>query len=331
MPRPSVSRFATRMIGPSTCAERLGHPADEQRRHQAREEAARPDDRGLEPADGLRHLAVQASGRIEPHAPDLPAVALPRVDLDLPCRAGAVGELRANRRVLDAGRPDAAAAAEQRPQTVDGREEVAAVLLHHRQQEVSAGVARQPRVLERREPRQQDAARLGLVARQGQRALEDVAGRQHAELVAQHPRAAAAVEHGDDRVDLQPGVGLQAAEQARESRAATDASDLDLAQAHEAHSTPACGRRLAAGGSLFRPTPYARRLPPRCSPGPKTRPAFRSRRWRARRGPGRREGRLWRGPPSGARSDEPGHDWRLTGRPQPRVASRSTRITSVPR
>ena len=43
---------------------------------------------------------------------------------------------------LDAHRPDAAAAAQQRAQAVDRGEEVAAVLLHHRQQQVAAGVAR---------------------------------------------------------------------------------------------------------------------------------------------------------------------------------------------
>ena len=56
------------------------------------------------------------------------------------------------------------------------------------------------RVLERRQPREQHAPRLARVARQRERALEDVARRQHAELVAQLPGAAAAVEHRDDGV-----------------------------------------------------------------------------------------------------------------------------------
>ena len=119
-----------------------------------------------------------------------------------------------------------------RAQAVDGGQEVAAVLLHHRQQQVAAGVPGQPRVLERRQPRQQDAPRLGFVARQRQRALEHVARRQHAELVAQHAAAAAAVEHRDDGVQPQPRVALQAAEQAGQPGAAAEAADVELAELH---------------------------------------------------------------------------------------------------
>jgi hypothetical protein len=50
---------------------------------------------------------------------------------------------------------------------------------------------------------------LALVARERQRALQHVAGRQHAELVAQLAGAAAAVEHRDHGVELQPRVVLQ--------------------------------------------------------------------------------------------------------------------------
>ena len=70
-----------------------------------------------------------------------------------------------------ADRPHAAAAAEQRAQPVDGVEEVAAVALHHRQQQVAAGVAAELGVLERRQAREQDAARLAGVARERERAL----------------------------------------------------------------------------------------------------------------------------------------------------------------
>ena len=63
-----------------------------------------------------------------------------------------------------------------RAQPVDRGQEVPAVLLHHRQQQVAAGVAAEARVLERRQPRQQHAPRLAFVARQRQRALEHVAG-----------------------------------------------------------------------------------------------------------------------------------------------------------
>ena len=138
--------------------------------------------------------------RLEPDPPhELPG-RLAGVDFDFAARRRSVAVLGADRRLLHADRPDAAAAAEQRAQAVDGVEEVAAVALHHRQQQVAAGVAAEPRVLERRQPRQQHAPRLARVARQRQRALEDVARRQHAELVAQTARAAAAVEHRDDGV-----------------------------------------------------------------------------------------------------------------------------------
>ena len=88
------------------------------------------------------------------------------------------------------------------------------------------------RVLERRQPREQHAPRLARVARQRQRALEDVARRQHAQLVAQLARAAAAVEHRDDGVGVQPRIGLQSAEQARQTGAAAEAADVQLAQTH---------------------------------------------------------------------------------------------------
>ena len=88
------------------------------------------------------------------------------------------------------------------------------------------------RVLERRQPRQQHAPRLGLVARQRQRALQHVARRQHAELVAQHAAAAAAVEHRDHGVEPQPRVALQAAQQAGQTGAAAEAADVELAELH---------------------------------------------------------------------------------------------------
>ena len=144
--------------------------------------------------------------RLEPDPPDEAARRLSGVDFDFAARHRAVAVLRAHRRLLHADRPDAAAAAEQRAQAVDGVEKIAAVALHHRQQQVAAGVAAELGVLERRQPRQQHAARFARVARQRQRALQDVARRQHAELVAQLPGAAAAVEHRDDGVQVQPGI-----------------------------------------------------------------------------------------------------------------------------
>ena len=87
-------------------------------------------------------------------------------------------------------------------------------------------------VLQHRQPRQQQRAGLALVARQRQRALEDVARRQHAELVAQLTGRAAGVEHRHDRVQIDPRVVLQPAEQAGQSRAATEAPDSQDAHPH---------------------------------------------------------------------------------------------------
>ena len=104
-------------------------------------------------------------------------------------------------------------------------------------------MAGEPLVLERGQPRKQHAPRLGLVARERQGALEDIARRQHAELVAQHARAAAAVEHGDDRVQPEPGIALQTAEKTGESGAAPEAGDLDLSELHSRHIVDAAGTK----------------------------------------------------------------------------------------
>jgi len=94
-------------------------------------------------------------------------------------------------------------------------------------------VAAEARVLfERRQPRQEHAARLAFVASQGQRTLQHVARRQHAQLIAQLPRAAAAVEHRDDGIEAKPRVRLQPAKQARQPGASAEASDVQLAQSH---------------------------------------------------------------------------------------------------
>ena len=58
------------MIGPRTGRKRVGDAAHEQRRHQARVEAARPDDHGIEAADRLGHRRVNHGRRLEPHALD---------------------------------------------------------------------------------------------------------------------------------------------------------------------------------------------------------------------------------------------------------------------
>src|SRR5262245_44435093 len=94
-------------------------------------------------------------GRLEPDALDEPARRLRRVHFDLaaPDRSSAV--LRADGGLLNSHRPDAAAASEQRTQAVDGVDEIAAVPLHHRQQQVSTGVSTEFRMFERRYTRQQ--------------------------------------------------------------------------------------------------------------------------------------------------------------------------------
>ena len=117
-------------------------------------------------------------------------------------------------------------------QPFDRGQEIAAVALHHREQQVAAGVTAEARMLERRQPREQHPARFALVARHRQRAAQHVARRQHAELVAQLTRAAAAVEHRDDGVQRQPGIGLESAEQAGQTGAAPETADIEPAQLH---------------------------------------------------------------------------------------------------
>ena len=141
MPRPSVSRFATRPPGPFTSAIASRDAAHEQRRHQAGVEAARPDDDGVEPRDGLGGGGMDRRRRLEPEAR---AIALPpRCPASTSTSPCVMGRRRTRRRAgaFGAHRPHAARAAEQRAQAVDGGQEVAAVLLHHRQQQVAAGVA----------------------------------------------------------------------------------------------------------------------------------------------------------------------------------------------
>ena len=182
------------------------------------------------------HRGMNRRRRLEPDARHVMAARVSLVDFDFAARDLAVGVFGAERRLLDADRPHVAAAAEQGAQAVDGGEKVAAVALHHRQQQVAAGVAAEPRVLERRQPREQHAARLAFVARQRQRAPQHVAGRQHAELVAQLAGAAARVEHRHDGVEAQPGIAFQTAEQARQAGAAAETAKVDFTKSHKANS-----------------------------------------------------------------------------------------------
>src|SRR5438552_11949585 len=113
----------------------------------------------------------------------------------------------------------------------------------------------EPRVLERRQARQQDLPRLARVARERQRALEDVTRRQHAELVAELSRTAAAVEHRHDRRDVEPGVVLEAAEEAWQTGPAAEAADVHSPKTHAVNCNEASPQppsdRLAARRRIF--------------------------------------------------------------------------------
>ena len=213
----------------------LRHALHQQGRHQAGVEASGTNHDRVERAQRLRHRRVHGDLRVQPDALDAAPLRLLGVDRHLAARPRPVLVLRADGRMLDAHRPDAPAAVEQRAQRIDRGQEVPAAALHHRQQEVPARVAAQTSVLQRRQPREQHAARLGLVARQGQRAAQHVAGRQDPDLVAELPRAAAAVERGDDGVDPDPGILLQPADQAGQAGASAEAPDVQLRELHPSH------------------------------------------------------------------------------------------------
>ena len=178
---------------------------------------------------------------LEPEPGDHVAGRLAGIDFDFTTRRAAVAVLRADAGGLDADRPDVAGNAEQRSEPLDSGKEIAAVSLHHRQQQVAAGVAAKTRVFERRQPRQEYPPRFPLVARHRQRAAQDVAGGQHAKLVAQLTGTAAAVEHGDHGVQRDPGIAFESTEQAGKPRAAPETPDIDTAQLH--------GHPIALGGA----------------------------------------------------------------------------------
>ena len=221
--------------------------AHEQRRHQAGEEASGADEHGIELANGARDDRVDRRLRLEPQTPHLLTGLLSGIHLHLATRLRPVAVLRADGRRLHAHGPYAAAASEQPTQAIHRRQEVAAVLLHHGEQQIAAGVSGQAIVLlERRQPREQHAARLAFVARERQGALEHVAGGEHTQLVTQLPRAAAAVEHGHHGIHTQPRIVLEPAEQARKAGAAAEAADVEVPQLHRAIVRPPS--RLAAAG-----------------------------------------------------------------------------------
>jgi hypothetical protein len=217
---------------PAHLRERLAHAAHQQRRHQAGEEAARPDDDGVEAADRLATAGWIDTGRARARAggPAPPLCRRPP-----PPRRAWPSRRRTRRRATPARRsparhgPGTRAAA----QAVHGaRKSPLYCSIIDSSRLPPVWPASRVMMLEHRQPRQQHAARLALVARERERALQHVARRQHAQLVAQLSGAAAAVEHRDDGVHLEPGIRLEPAQQARKPGAAADAADVQLAQLH---------------------------------------------------------------------------------------------------
>ena len=102
--------------------------------------------------------------RLEPDLPHEAARRLPGIHFHLAARHRSIPVLGAHRSRLHADGPHAPATSEQRAQAVHRVEEVAAVPLHHRQQQVAAGVAAEACMLERRQPRQEHSPRFARVA-----------------------------------------------------------------------------------------------------------------------------------------------------------------------
>ncbi len=132
--------------------QRFLDAAHEKRRHQAGEEAARADDDRVERTNGPGNDRMNGHLRLEPDPSDLVPACLPRVDFDFTASKCPVRVLGADRRALDADGEYAPAASEKAAQSIHGSEEVAAVGLHHREQQIAAGVTGEPIVLlERRQ------------------------------------------------------------------------------------------------------------------------------------------------------------------------------------
>ena len=189
----------------------------------------------MEGGNGGGGRRVDADHWLKPNPADPAPLALLGVNFHLTARRRSVFVFGAHGRLLDTDGPDASYAIEQGSQAIDGGEKVAAVLFHHRQQQVPAGVTTELVVLEAREPGQQDPSCLGLVARQRQCTPEDVTRWQHAKLVPQHAGAATAVEHGDNRIHPKPWVVLETADQTRQTGPSTETTDIETPQPHLAH------------------------------------------------------------------------------------------------
>ncbi len=219
---------------PADLANGLSNALHQQDRHEAGVEAPGSDDHRVKPSNRFSHGGMHPDLGFQPDASDSAAVRLLRINGHLTDRRGRVVVLSAHAGVLDADRPHAPLAVEQRAERVDGRKEIAAELLHHREQEVATGVAAQASVLETRQTRQQNATGLVLVACQRKRALEYVTWRQHAKLVAQLTGAAPAIEHRDDGIGMDPGVVLEPTDQTGQASSTTETSDVEPAKLHAA-------------------------------------------------------------------------------------------------
>ena len=155
------------------------------------------------------------------------------IDFDFTARRAAVAVLRADAGGLDADRPDVAGDAEQRsrsPSTAARKSPLYRSIIDS---------SRLPPVWPPRRACSSVGSRDSST-RRASRSLRAIAsahcrtspGGQHAELVAELTGAAAAVEHRDDGVQREPGIGLEATEQAGKSGAAAETPDIDPAQLH---------------------------------------------------------------------------------------------------
>src|SRR4029453_10897541 len=136
-------------------AERLGHSTHEKDWHQARVEASRANQDGIELADRLGDRWVDPDGRLEPDTLDETARRLSGIDFDFPTSHRAVTVFGADGPLPDADGPPPSPAAEQGTKAIHGVEEVPAIPPHHREKQVPAGVAPKASVFERRQTSQQ--------------------------------------------------------------------------------------------------------------------------------------------------------------------------------
>src|SRR5688572_23823295 len=224
-------------LGPS---DRFRDAFHEEVRQDAAVEVAGTDDDAVGGVDGLDGLRVGVDLRLEAQVGvlrelrDLDGVLA--VDADVAAPAD-------EPRVLRRDGHDRAAGRQHHAGDADSLVEVAGDLLERRQEDVAEVVPLEAAFLE---TVVEELADDGVRFRDGDEALAHVAGRQHAELVAQDARRAAVVGHRDDGRKLHR-IFLQAGQQGELSRAAADRDD-----AFHAYSTVTDFARLR-GLSTSRP------------------------------------------------------------------------------